>query len=220
MKQRAPVMNTEGGSCVVPGCTLALDHMGEYCNLHGHMSRYSGSAEHRNLTARERAPYIKAAHQILSDGSVGTSLGSDMDQLLESCRPFLCRQADVLRMGFTTREKAKSILAQIYKQRGDQASLLILSAAIGTASMTMKTSAPRYAHVQQARAVFHLLKSEKQEVFGVVTSHRIVLQGYRLAVALYDLIQETVWPMVEGLRKQILEVVKLGRQGACPKRQG
>jgi hypothetical protein len=130
-----------------------------------------------------------------------------MTQLLESCKPYLCPQADVLRRGWTNKEKAKAILAQIHKRHGDAAALKVLGAFLGTAAMPMRTSNPRYFKIQVARAVYALCGSENVELYGRTTRQRIGMQGYRLPVALFELVDAIAWPLKDGLRTVILEVV-------------
>jgi hypothetical protein len=121
-----------------------------------------------------------------------------MAQLLDTCRrDYLCPQGDVLRRGWTSKQKAKAILAHISKQRGEQASLLILSAFIGTANMPMPTSSPRFLQCQCSKAVYRLLRSDLvvDPLTGAETRRRISLQGWNLAAALYELIDAIAWPL-------------------------
>ncbi|MEQ1845461.1 MAG: hypothetical protein ABL983_07780 [Nitrospira sp.] len=129
-----------------------------------------------------------------------------MTQLLESCRPFLCPQADVLRRGWTNKEKAKAILAQIHKQHSEHAALKVLAAFLGTASMPMPTSNPRYVKIQVARAVYALCHSENVTLYSRTTRQRIGMQGYRLPVALFELIDAIAWPLKGSARASITKL--------------
>lgn len=186
--------------CSVPTCPRALDALGQYCNFHGKRARRTGSLECANLKSPARRTYIKAARAVLQ----GSPALHEMTQRLDTCKPFLCRQADVLRRGWTNRERAKAVLAAIHQQRGHEAAVLILSAFLGTASMPMPSGAPRYYKVQVARAIYGLCRSEKQTLYGKTTLHRISLQGYRLAEALFVLVDEVCWPLKAELRQAIM----------------
>lgn len=184
-------MPQQVGQCRVQICPRPLGAMGDLCKYHSKILHRTGSLEFASLKSIERRPFIAAASTLLQ----GSPVLSEMTQLLESCKPYLCPQADTLRRGWTNKEKARAILAQIHRQHGEHATLKVLAAFLGTAAMPMPTSAKRFAQIQQARAVYHLLRSEKAELFGRTRYARIGMHGYRLAVALYELVDAIAWPL-------------------------
>jgi hypothetical protein len=188
--------------CKVSTCPRSLDPLvgGPYCNLHGKLLRLHGSLEFAALKSPERRPFITAASTLLH----GAPILREMTQLLESCKPYFCPQADVLRRGWTNQEKAKAILAQIHRQHGDAAALKVLAAFLGTAAMPMPTSNRRYFKIQVARAVYALCHSDNVTRFGKTTRQRIGMQGYRLPVALFELLDAITWPVKDALRTAIL----------------
>ena len=74
----------------------------------------------------------------------------------------------------------------------------VLAAFLGTASMKMPTSDPRYLKAQVARAVFRLLRSDKVTLYGVTRRSRIGIQGWRVPAAMFDLIDAVAWPLRKG----------------------
>lgn len=190
------------GHCQVSTCPRPLDDKGPYCNLHGKILQRNGSIEFASLKSLERKPFIVAASQVLQ----GSPVLGEITELLESCKPYLCPQADVLRRGWTNKEKAKAILAQIHKQHGEHAALKVLAAFLGTASMPMPTSNPRYFKIQVARAVYGLCHSENVTLYGITTRQRIGMQGYRLPVALFELVDAIVWPVLVSVRASITKL--------------
>ena len=189
--------------CRVSTCPRPLDPLGDgsLCNLHRKILTRNGSLEFAPIKGPDRKPFIEAAAKALK----GSPVLSEINQLLESCRPWLCPQADVLRRGWLPKEKAKAILARIHQQRGGDAALGVLAAFLGTASMPMQTSDPRYLKAQVARAVFRLLRSDNITLYGVTRRSRIGAQGWRIPAALYDLIDAIAWPLrssATGLRKK------------------
>jgi hypothetical protein len=83
----------------------------------------------------------------------------------------------------------------------------VLAAFLGTGAMSMPTAAKRYAQIQQARAVYALCHSDNVTLYGKTTRQRIGMQGCRVPVALYDLLDAIVWPIKGELRRKILEYV-------------
>ena len=186
-------MKQLAGQCRVPTCPRSLDPLGDgtLCVLHRKVMVRNGSLECAPIKGPDRKPFIDAAAKALK----GSPVLSEVTQLLDSCKPWLCPQADVLRRGWLPKDKAKAILARIHHQRGDEAALEVLAAFIGTASMPMQTSDPRFLKAQVARAVFRLLRSDKVALYGVTKRSRIGAQGWRLPAALFDLIDTIVWPL-------------------------
>jgi hypothetical protein len=165
------------------------------CAVHAKQLRRNGSLDFAPFKSIERKPFIAAAAKVLREDAPALS---SMQQLLDTCRrDYLCAQGDVLRRGWTSKQKAKAILAHISKQRGDHASLLVLSAFLGTASMPMPTSSPRFLQCQCSKAVYRLLRSDLviDPLTGAETGRRISLQGWNLAAALYETIDAIAWPL-------------------------
>lgn len=189
-------------TCTRGGCARPRDRFGDLCNNHGHMLRYTGSAHHKNLLRIARRPFITAASRVLTR-TASRGLLNQGEELLMSCRAYCGPQADVGRKGYSAHEKAKAILARIHQVHEAQASLKVLAAFLGTFSMPMPTSAPRYCKIQIARAIYTLCTSEHVTLFGKTTTHRISMQGFRIAVALYDLIEGICWPVKEEYAKLI-----------------
>jgi hypothetical protein len=184
--------------CAVSTCPRPLDTLvgGPLCNLHRRQLRRNGSLEFSPLSSVERRPFIHATAKALKDAPV---LG-EVQQLLESCRDYLCPQADVLRRGWNNKEKARALLATIHRQHGETAALKVLAAFLGTASMPFPTSSPRYFQAQVGRAVLALCKSDRvtDPLTGASSLSRVSCQGWRLPAALFELLDAILWP----LRKQ------------------
>lgn len=195
------------GPCPMPACPRPLDKVGLYCNLHGKRLRRHGSLTCVSLKAPARKPYITAAASLLV-GHTSAGLLHQVEELLASCRAYRGPQADVGCKGYTPKEKAKAILARIHQVHGAQASLKVMAAFLGTFSMPLPTSAPLYRKIQIARAIYGLCKSEKVTLFGKTTRQRISLQGWRIAVALYELLDTICWPVKESYASRIKTLAK------------
>ena len=98
------------GHCQVPTCPRPLDDKGLLCVLHAKILQRNGSLEFAPIKGPDRKPYLDAMSQQLK----GSPVLNEITQLLESCKPWLCPQADVLRRGWLPRDKAKAILARIH----------------------------------------------------------------------------------------------------------
>ncbi len=182
---------TKAPRCSNLGCSQPKDQYGSLCNRCGHRYRFTGALGLQNLTRAQRKPYIQAAAAILRKRtkSPNAQALNEMQALLDSCKPYLRRQADVLRLGWGSKEKAKCLLANIARQRGTRASRVVLAAAAGAACCPKPTSNERYRKVQIARSVYSLCRSDKSTLFGRTISSRIPMAGIRLALALFDLVE-------------------------------
>jgi hypothetical protein len=172
------------GHCAVTGCNGPLDAMGSDCGTHGKRSRQYGSATLPRLDSRMRRRYILLAKDLIPDEVV-----HELDTLLSSLP--VVDQRNV--RGLSAKERAMAILANIHKQRGSKAALLILAAAVGAECAPKETSNPRYAQVQVGRCVFRLLRSDFHILYGRRMKARISMQGFRTALELWKLVESAYY---------------------------
>lgn len=196
--------------CRHPTCPRFCTHVRDrpYCNSCAKRRAYRGVLEVPCLTVREKDPYIKAAHYFARKPTSRPSI-AEIEIFLLSCRPFLRRQADLHRCGWTTKEKVKAILATIYRQRGlvsgyRNPSAALLAVCAGTAAMTMPHGSQKYVRMQIARSVFHLLKAEWFVWKGKRRRQRVRLQSKHLAKALYDALRPFFYYWLEQYRPHII----------------
>jgi|CXWL01.1.fsa_nt_gi hypothetical protein len=191
--------------CRNPTCLRFCLQTGDfpYCNTCSKRARYRGVLDVPALRVGHKRPYLKAARHFTKKPASRPSL-AEIEVYLQSCRPWLRRQADFHRQGWGPKQRAKAVLAKIHQQRGPKAAALLLATCAGTAAMTMPHASQRYFKMQLAHSVFHLIKAEWFVWQGKRHKQRLRLQSRNLATALFELLRPLYFYWLEANRAAII----------------